>query len=130
MTVDHVGYAVKRINLSAAAFEALGYTVGPVIHDEDRNIDIIFCEKDGLRVELVSPLNKTLDSPVDQYLKKVGTAPYHICYATDDLDLELARLEQAGYMIVIPPQPAVAFCGRRVAFLTGLGTGLMELVEQ
>lgn len=129
MEIDHIGYAVKRIERSVAAFEALGFTFAPVVEDRDRNIRLAFGSNGGCTVELVSPLDKTLPSPVDAYLSKIGSTPYHLCYRTGDLTAELERLQQQGYRVVIPPAPAVAFGGRQVVFLTGLQTGLLELLE-
>ena len=129
MEIDHIGYAVKRIERSMAAMTELGFAFAPTVEDADRNIRLAFGENGGCRVELVAPLDKTLPSPVDAFLSKIGPTPYHICYRTQDLDAELERLQRQGYRVVIPPAPAIAFDGRRVVFLTGLHTGLLELVE-
>lgn len=129
MEIDHIGYAVKRIERAAAAFEALGFSFEPEVEDRDRNIRLAFGRSGGYTVELVSPLDKALPSPVDAYLSKLGPTPYHLCYRTADLERELEGLQQQGYRVVIPPAPAVAFGGRRVVFLMHLQLGLLELVE-
>ena len=129
MEIDHIGYAVKRIERAIASFEALGFSFEPVIEDADRNVRLAFGANGGTVIELVSPLDKALPSPVDAFLARIGPAPYHICYRTKDLDAELERLQGQGFRAVIPPAPAVAFGGRRVVFLTGLHTGLLEMVE-
>lgn len=130
MTVDHIGYAVKRIDRAVDAFEELGFTFGPVIDDTDRNVQISFGEKDGYRIELVCPLDRKQLSPVDKYLKEVGPTPYHICYQSERFDEELEDLQSKGFRIIIEPTKAIAFGGRRVAFLMQLGIGLFEIVEQ
>ena len=129
MRIDHIGYAVKRIDRAIKSFQSLGFTFEPTINDMDRNVCIAFGEKEGYRIELVCPLDKTLESPVDTYLGSVGPTPYHICYATDDLDAEVAKLQSQGFRVVIEPCPAVAFNGRRVVFMASLGIGLVEIVE-
>lgn len=130
MRVDHVGYAVRRMDRALASFGELGFSFGDVIDDADRNVRLAFGEKDGYRVELVCPLDKATESPVDQYLASAPGVPYHICYRASDLEPEVEALRERGFRVVIPPAPAVAFDGRRVVFLTSLGTGLMEIVEE
>lgn len=129
MTIDHIGYAVRRIDRALSAFTALGYAFGPVVDDHDRNVQICFGEKDGCRIELVCPLDRKQASPVDIYLKNVGPSPYHICYRSESLEKEIGELSKQGFRLVVPPAEAVAFGGRRVAFLSSLGLGLMEIVE-
>ena len=56
MNIHHIGYLVKKGPKAQAAFEALGYIAeGEWTHDEIRKVDILFLQKDGYRIELVSP---------------------------------------------------------------------------
>lgn len=128
MTIDHVGYAVKDIGKAQEAMSVLGYIFGSVIRDLDRNIQIAFGEMDRYRVELVAPMGD--GSPVDGFLGKGGAMPYHICYRSTDMDSDVARLKAAGYRVVVPMAPAVAFGGKKVVFLYSLQAGLVEIVER
>ena len=128
MKIDHIGYAVKRIDRALTSFEKLGFTFEPTIDDVYRNVKLAFGEKDGYRIELVAPLDKKQKSPVDQYLENAIGTPYHICYQSGDLDNEIKQLESQGFKIIIEPKPAVAFGGKRVVFLINIGFGLMEIV--
>ena len=130
MKIDHIGYAVKRIDRAITAFQILGFEFEPVIDDTDRNVKLAFGNKDGLRIELVAPLDKKQDSPVDQYLSNAVGTPYHICYESDNLDAEIEELKTQGFKVVIEPRSAVAFGGRRVVFMMHIGFGLMEIVEK
>ena len=129
MKIDHIGYAVKRIDRALNFFETLGYTFEPIIDDTDRNVKLAFGEKDGYRIELVAPLDKKQISPVDQYLSNTNGTPYHICYQSKNFNKEIEQLESQGYKVVIEPKPAVAFGGRNVVFMMNIGFGLMEIVE-
>jgi methylmalonyl-CoA/ethylmalonyl-CoA epimerase len=129
MKIDHIGYAVKRIDRAIEAFQKLGYEFEPTIDDIDRNVKLAFGVKDGYRIELVSPLDKKAVSPVDQYLSNTVGTPYHICYESDDLDKEVEELKNQGYKVIINPLSAVAFGGRRVVFMMNIGFGLIEIVE-
>lgn len=128
MKIDHIGYAVKRIDRALTSFEKLGFTFEPTIDDVDRNVKLAFGEKDGYRIELVAPLDKKQKSPVDQYLENAIGTPYHICYQSGDLDNEIKQLESQGFKVIIEPKPAVAFGGKRVVFMMNIGFGLMEIV--
>ena len=130
MKIDHIGYAVKRIDRAITAFQKLGYEFEPVIEEIDRNVKLAFGIKDGYRIELVAPLDKKSESPVDQYLSNAVGTPYHICYESGNFDTELEELVKQGYKVVIEPRPAVAFGNRRVVFMVNIGFGLMEIVEE
>ena len=130
MKIDHIGYAVKRIDKAIEAFQKLGYEFEPALDDTDRNVKLAFGVKDGYRIELVSPLDKKLESPVDQYLSNTVGMPYHICYISNDFDNEINVLKAQGFKVIIDPKPAIAFNNRRVAFMMDIGFGLMEIVEE
>ena len=126
--IDHVGYAVRDMDLSRKQFEALGF-VGhrEVIEDETRNVRLLFMQLGDYTIELVAPLRE--GSPVDGYLKSVGPGTYHLCYAVDDIERQCAKLQQENYKVIVPPQPAVAMDNRKVAFLMHRDLGLIELLE-
>ena len=97
MELDHIGYAVKRMDRAIGAMEALGYAFEPVVEDRDRNLSIAFGQNGGCRVELVSPLDKTQPSPADAFLSKVGPTPYHLCYRARDLEAETEALQPRAF---------------------------------
>ena len=129
MKIDHIGYAVKRIDRALASFEKMGFAFGPVIEDPERNVKLAFGEKEGYRIELVAPLEKSKPSPVDHCLSNTVGTPYHICYQSMDFEADILKLKGQGMKVVIEPRPAVAFGGSRVVFLMDIGFGLMEIVE-
>ena len=130
MKIDHIGYAVKRIDRAIDSFQKLGFVFEPVIDDTDRNVKLAFGTKDGYRIELVSPLDKKQESPVDQYLGNTVGTPYHICYESERFEDDIEELKAQGFKVIIEPRAAVAFGGKRVVFLMNIGFGLMEIVEE
>ena len=130
MKIEHIGYAVKRIDRAIDSFQKLGFVFEPVIDDTDRNVKLAFGIKDGYRIELVSPLDKKQESPVDQYLGNAVGTPYHICYESERFEDDIDELKAQGFKVIIEPKPAVAFAGKRVVFLMNIGFGLMEIVEK
>lgn len=127
MKIDHIGYAVKSIDKAKKSMEALGYTFDPTVEDRDRNIFIAFGELDGYRVELVAPMGE--GSPVDMYLSKIGSTPYHICYQSSNIEADIAELQKNRFKVSVPLAPAIAFDNKRVVFMYSLSVGLIEIVE-
>ena len=70
MKIHHIGYLVKKLEKAQVAFENLGYAVKQdVVLDEYRQAKIMFLEKDGYVIELVSPVSK--ESVVADLMKKL-----------------------------------------------------------
>ena len=130
MKLDHIGYAVHNIDAALDSFLELGYNVSrEKIQDDERKVTICFLRNSsGTEVELIEPLEE--GSPVDNWLRKNGSAPYHLCYESDDLEADLNRLSQKGFMTIAAPQAAPAMDNRRVAFLYDKRAGLLELAER
>ena len=131
LALHHVGYAVKRIEeVSAVYITRFSYFVRtPVIHDPLQTALVQFLSLTGDRVylELVSP-----DGPGSRLTNAVrkGGGLNHLCYIADDLENASNWLVENGMMVISPPQPAVAFAGRRVCWLAGENRVLIELVER
>lgn len=129
MKIHHIGYLVKKFDRAVREFEALGYKKkSDVTYDEYRKINILFIEKDGYTVELVSPTDK--QSVVYDLLKKLGNSPYHICYVVSNLDLSISELTSKGYVCFDEPHEAVALSNKRVVFLIHPYLGMIELLEE
>lgn len=129
MKIHHIGYLVKKIQKASEAFLALGYVPeGPAVRDEGRKADILFLEKDGYRIELISPYSP--DSVAAGLLKTYKNAPYHICYEAEDFEGDAARLEASGYLRMGEPMAAPAICKRNVVFFMHPAMGMIELLEK
>ena len=129
MKIHHIGYLVKKLEKAAAEFKKLGYVPqGEATNDTFRKVDILFLEKDGYVVELVSP--NAPDSVVSGLIKTYKNVPYHLCYVCENLDEEITKLTGEGYVQIDLPTPAPAIGGKRVCFLMNRFVGLIELLEQ
>lgn len=103
---------------------------GQTIHDPLQRVRVaFFYPVDGHNpvLELVEPASDT--SPVTSFLKK-GGGLHHVCYEIDDLDSALRQARAAKMAIASPPTPAVAFNGRRIAWVCSRNRLLMELLER
>ena len=65
-------------------------------------------------IELVEPTVE--HSPVSRFLAR-GGGLHHLCYEVDDLEEELKLARTRGGLVVKQPLPAVAFNGRRIAWV-------------
>lgn len=128
----HVGVAVPKLGPTTDALEALfGYKVvsGP-FDDPIQKVSVNFLaksENDIAEIELIAPLSE--DSPITSMLAKGGGAAYHLCFETTDIEQAVAHAKDKGCIIVSPPVPAVAFNGRRIAWIYTRSRQLFELVE-
>jgi methylmalonyl-CoA/ethylmalonyl-CoA epimerase len=127
--LHHVGYATRDIAKSRKLYEDPGFAATTeVIHDPIQKVRVIFMATGtAVLVELVEPAAD--DSPVLNFLTKQGPGLHHLCYEADDLDAECARMREQGGIITCAPVPAVAFAGRRIAFVFRR-EGLIELLER
>ena len=128
MQINHIGYLVKNIRKARDSFAVLGFSVTQdVVYDPYREVDILFMEKDGYTVELVSPKSNT--SVVSKLIRTYKNAPYHLCYSSDDFEQDISDLCMSGFVQIDEPTPAPALEGRRVCFFMGAQVGLIELME-
>ena len=128
----HVGVAVPSLEATTESLTALfGYKVvsGP-FDDPIQKVKVNFLSQSGsdvAEIELISPLSG--DSPIESMLKKGGGGAYHLCFETSDIEAALDHARNNGCVIVSPPVPAVAFQGRRIAWIYTRSRQLFELVE-
>ena len=129
MTIDHIGIIVGSLDTASAYYtSAFGLReVGGRIVDPLQDVELQFLEDDGgARLELIRPLSQ--DSPAARALKH-GGGLNHICYRVADLESSVRALVANDAKVVREPLPAVAFDGRRVAFLYTRQRELVEFVE-
>jgi methylmalonyl-CoA/ethylmalonyl-CoA epimerase len=128
----HVGVAVPSLGPATESLSKLfGYRVisGP-FDDPIQKVSVNFlttAPTDIAEIELIAPL--TEDSPIRSMLAKSSGGAYHLCFETADIDKALEHAVKNRCMIVSKPVPAVAFEGRRLAWIYTSARQLFELVE-
>jgi methylmalonyl-CoA/ethylmalonyl-CoA epimerase len=130
MIFDHLGVFVADLALGRAQLEAtIGIgDWGPEIDDPGLGVRVQFGrDASGLRYELVAPNGP--DNPVDPVLKSRGNILNHVAYRVVSLEDELLRLRASGAMPLSKPHPAIAFGGRRVAFVLLRAGFIIELID-
>jgi len=123
----HLGLACRSVEAEMAAWIGLGYAAeADIFVDPIQKVRGVFIIGAGPRLELLEPLDET--SPVTGYLKR-GVKIYHQAFLAQAFEAILQELQVQGGKIVAPPAPAVAFAGRRVAFVMMRGLNLVEIIE-
>ena len=117
--LHHVGYAVPSIERVAPGLQRF--------EDPIQRVAVAFLDLNGLPVELVEPLGE--DSPVRRLLTQRQNI-YHSCFTVPDLEAAIAHAGERGVACIRTPVPAVAFEGRRIAWLLHPAFGLFELLEE
>jgi methylmalonyl-CoA/ethylmalonyl-CoA epimerase len=130
MQIHHTGIVVPDISAFYTSHLAQFFPesmLGPKIHDPLQKVNAVFIETAGGRLELLEPAAE--DSPISALARKAPAGYHHVCLEVEDLDRQLERCRSAKQVIVSPPRPAVAFGGRRIAFVMGRDRLLWELLE-
>ena len=116
--LHHIGLAVFDIHHIHEQVE--------IHHDPIQKVSVAFCELNGVPIEFVAPMAE--GSPVDQSIKK-GNKLIHLCFEVPDINYAVERSESMGFHRIKQLEPAVAFQGRRIAWLYHQIFGLFELLE-
>jgi methylmalonyl-CoA/ethylmalonyl-CoA epimerase len=127
--IDHIGVAVSDLDAALALYER-DYEL-TLVHREtvtEQGVEAVLLDIGENHVELLAPLAE--DTPVGKFLAKKGPGLHHVAYQTDDIEAELARLQQAG-LTLIDLTPRVGIRNSRVAFLHPKSSGgvLTEIVQ-
>ena len=131
-SLHHLGFVVANI---AAGMEGFVRSLaaawdGRVYEDPHQRVKVAFLAirpGDPL-IELVAPAAE--DSPVRHFLAQRGGGLHHVCYEVNDLEEQLAEMKARGCMIIRRPKPAIAFDGRRIAWVLTAEKLLVELLEK
>jgi methylmalonyl-CoA/ethylmalonyl-CoA epimerase len=131
LKLHHVGYVVADIEKAAPKFvTSIGASWdGNIITDPLQGVRVSFLAlaPEDAQLELVEPCSRS--APVAKFLREKGQGLHHLCYEVKDLNVALEKLRAAGNLLAKPPRPAVAFGGRRIAWLMNSEKLLIELLE-
>ena len=126
----HVGFVVADIVSSAEKFSrSLGASWDGCIFDDPlqkARVTFLRTHPADPAIELVQPAAE--ESPVQRFLNDRGGL-HHFCYEVEDLDRDLSAMRSRGAAIAKRPKPAVAFGGRRIAWVITAEGLLVELLE-
>jgi methylmalonyl-CoA/ethylmalonyl-CoA epimerase len=128
LAVDHLGVAVASLDEAVKAWEALGFSTGPIHDVPSEKVRAAFLPAGEARFELLEPTEP--GSVIARFLEK-RSGLHHVCVLVDDLDATLERL-RAGGVELVGEAPRVGAGGCRVAFVHPRSASgvLLELKER
>ena len=130
LKIEHIGIAVKHLSISIPLFEKLlntpCYKTEPV---ESEFVNTAFFQKGESKVELVEGYSP--ESPIYKFIEKKGEGIHHIAIEVDDIEAEVKRLVNDGF-ILINEVPKPGADNKLVCFLHPRSTNgvLIELVME
>lgn len=129
LSLDHIAIAVPDLARAIDRFaEDFGITFDGTEDVEPARTTTAFFSIPGTHIELIHPLRG--QGAVQRFLEKRGGGLHHLCFRTDDIEADMARLTNKGYRFLSEePQPGAH--GTRVAFIHPKSTDgvLIELAE-
>ncbi len=129
-SLDHIAIAVPALDAAIARFaEDLGVPLDRVEDVPSAKTRTAFHPVAGpTTIELITPLNG--EGPVAASLDKRGPGLHHLCFRTDNLDEDVARLRERGWRFTTE-HPTPGAHGTRVMFVHPKSAGgvLIELAE-
>ena len=132
LRLHHIGFVVANIETAMPEFlrSLAAEWDGQVFHDRLQKVRVAFLatRAQDPAIELVEPAGD--GSPVLRFLQRRGGGLHHVCYEVADLEEELAAFRSRGASIAKRPLPAVAFGGRRIAWVITSEKLLVELLEE
>ncbi len=130
--LHHIGFVVRRIADAVPGFvSSLEMTWdGEIFHDPTQTVRVTFLRhksREEPMIELVEPASP--QSRVYGFLKR-GGGLHHVCYEADSLKSQLETVLSAGAIMVLEPTPAVAFSGRKIAWICTREKLLVEYLQR
>ena len=128
--IEHIGIAVKSLESSNLLFEKL-FGQPPYKQEEvvSEGVKTSFFMNGPNKIELLEATNP--DSPIAKFLEKKGEGIHHIAFDVYDIEGEMMRLKNEGF-IVLNEVPKKGADNKLVAFLHPKGTNgvLIELCQE
>lgn len=127
--LDHIAIATDDLESAIRRFaEDLGLDFGGREDVPSQQTTTAFLSVPGTRIELITPMAG--QGPVAAHLAKRGPGLAHLCFESDDLDADVARLRAKGWQF-LSESPVPGAHGTRVIFAHPRSGGgvLIELAE-
>lgn len=97
--VEHIGIAVKNLELSIPLFEKL--LNSPCYKTESvgsENVNTAFFLKEGSKIELLESSDPT--GVIAKFIEKKGEGMHHIAFEVPDIHAEMERLKSEGFTLL------------------------------
>ncbi len=97
--IEHIGIAVKDLNISIPLFEKLLNTAcykKEVVESE--SVETAFFKTGPNKIELVANLDE--GGVIDKFIEKRGEGIHHIAFDVADIRAEMKRLQDEGFVLL------------------------------
>lgn len=128
--IEHIGIAVKSMDDANILFEKLlGVPSYKSEEVESEGVLTSFFQTGESKIELLMATKE--DSPIAKFLEKKGEGIHHIAFDVDDIQAEISRLKEEGF-VLINETPKKGADNKLVVFLHPKGTNgvLVELCQE
>ena len=127
--VEHIGIAVKNLDISIPLFEMLLNTNCYKTETVDsEKVNTAFFQTGSTKIELLE--SSSSDGVISKFIEKKGEGIHHIAFEVADIEAEMKRLSNEGFQLLneIPKKGAD---NKLVCFLHPKGTNgvLVELCQ-
>jgi methylmalonyl-CoA/ethylmalonyl-CoA epimerase len=97
--VDHIGIAVKDLKVSISLFEKLLNTICDKREFvEDENVTTAFFKTSETKIELLQ--DESENGIIKKFIEKKGEGIHHIAFEVENIQDEITRLKQEGFIIL------------------------------
>ncbi|MCM2255020.1 MAG: methylmalonyl-CoA epimerase [Vicinamibacteria bacterium] len=127
LKIDHLGIAVKSIDESLRAFQALGFELEATHDVASEKVKTAFLPVGESHLELLEPTDPS--SVIAKFLEK-RSGLHHVCVQVDDIHEALRLLKERGVQL-LDEAPRIGAGGCQVAFVHPRSAGgvLLELKQ-
>jgi methylmalonyl-CoA/ethylmalonyl-CoA epimerase len=128
--IEHIGIAVKSLAVSIPLFEKLLHTTCYKTETvESENVKTAFFMQGPNKIELLESTNS--NGVIAKFIEKKGEGFHHIAYAVDDIEAEMKRLKEEGF-ILLSEVPKKGADNKLVCFIHPKSTNgiLTELCQE
>jgi methylmalonyl-CoA/ethylmalonyl-CoA epimerase len=97
--VEHIGIAVKSLSISVPLFEKL--LNSPCYKTElvkGEKVNTAFFQTGEIKIELLESIDK--EGVIAKFIEKKGEGLHHIAFDVADIEAEMKRLENEGFMLL------------------------------
>lgn len=97
--VEHIGIAVKSLDISIPLYEALLNT--PCYKTEkveSENVATAFFQTGPTKIELLESTDP--NGVISKFIEKKGEGIHHIAFGVTDIEAEMKRLREAGFTLL------------------------------
>ena len=128
--IEHIGIAVKNLEVSNLLFEKLfGQPPYKLEEVASEGVNTSFFMNGPNKIELLEATNP--ESPIAKFIEKKGEGIHHIAFEVQDIEIEIKRLKQGGF-VILNEVPKKGADNKLVAFLHPKRTNgvLIELCQE